>query len=29
VIYMYDLADRDRYLAGERIATEHIMWNRR
>ena len=29
VIYVYDLADRDRYLAGERIATEHIMWNRR
>jgi hypothetical protein len=29
VIFVFDPADRDRYLAGERIATEHIMWNRR
>ena len=29
VIYVYDPADRDRYLAGERIPTEHILWNRR
>lgn len=29
VIFVYDPADRDRYLAGERIPTEHITWNRR
>jgi hypothetical protein len=29
VIFVYDPADRDRYLAGERVSTEHIMWGRR
>jgi hypothetical protein len=29
VIFVYDPADRDRYLAGERITTEFITWSRR
>ena len=29
VIFVYDLADRERYLAGERIPTERITWGRR
>ena len=29
VIFVYDPADRDRYLAGERIPTERITWGRR
>jgi hypothetical protein len=29
VIYLYDPEDRDRYLAGERIPTEFVMWGRR
>jgi hypothetical protein len=29
VIYVYDLADRARYLGGERIPTEQVFWNRR
>ena len=29
VIFVYDPADRDRYLAGERVSTEHVMWGRR
>jgi hypothetical protein len=29
VIFVYDPADRDRYLAGERVATEHITWRKR
>jgi hypothetical protein len=29
VIFVYDPADRDRYLAGERIRTEHIRWGKR
>jgi hypothetical protein len=29
VIFVFDPADRDRYLAGERIPSEHISWGRR
>jgi hypothetical protein len=29
VIYLYDPADRDRYLAGERIPTEFVTWGKR
>jgi hypothetical protein len=29
VIFVFDPADRDRYLTGERIATEFITWSRR
>jgi hypothetical protein len=29
VIYLYDPEDRDRYLAGERIPTEFVMWGKR
>jgi hypothetical protein len=29
VIFVYDLADRDRYLAGERIPAERITWGTR
>jgi len=29
VIFLYDPADRDRYLAGERIPSEHIIWGKR
>ncbi len=29
VIFVYDPADRNRYLAGERIPTEHITWGKR
>jgi len=29
VIFVYDPADRDRYLAGEQIRTEFITWSRR
>jgi Dolichyl-phosphate-mannose-protein mannosyltransferase len=29
VIFVYDPADRDRYLAGQRVPTEHIMWGKR
>ena len=29
VIFVYDPADRDRYLAGERIPTEFVTWGRR
>ncbi len=29
VIFVYDPADRDRYLAGEQIPTERITWGRR
>jgi hypothetical protein len=29
VIFVYDLADRDRYLAGERVPNEHITWGKR
>jgi len=29
VIFVYDPADRDRYLAGERVPTEFVRWGRR
>jgi hypothetical protein len=29
VVFLYDLADRDRYLAGERIPTDIITWGMR
>jgi hypothetical protein len=29
VIAVYDLADRDRYLAGEQVATERVTWGKR